>query len=533
MQNNKLDTRFKNLGAYRRPGSTAAIFFVHGFTGTAEETWGKFPVLLTGDVDLAGHDFFFWGYHTRLDVSWNPIRLIWAILKKPFWQDDPDIPTIAKSLRTLLDNTAQGYVKLILVAHSMGGLAVQQFVLNELREQRRAHLDRLTEILLYATPSNGQQLAAIGGYFKNQAANMRIDGVFINALRAHWKDLVEAKRNDPGRLARFRLTLVAGGSDRFVPPESCQVPFPNDECETVEGNHVEIVKPNQREDQSYSVLRTRLLRGTRTRHEQDIINGESSEVQAFRARVEAAVDLRDADALEMLAAELKASPLALSLDLTNTVGAALLDQKRYLPAAELLSKYLNAIGTPAADGVAAHKLAMALSYAGEPGKAVAVIYELPEEIREDPETQGILGGCFKREWIKSKKPDLALSAREFYTKGLKAAKARSDLAGIIYNGINAAYMALAINGKGHGEIADTVLVALAGNNTLDYWGLATRAEALLLKGDYTAALDANKTAHQKNPPPLHWDATRRQGLDILARMGNPSEVAALKTLLDG
>jgi hypothetical protein len=173
-----------------------------------------------------------------------------------------------------------------------------------------------------------------------------------------------------------------------------------------------------------------------------------------------------------------------SLDLTKTLGAALLDQKRYVPAAELLSKYLKALGTPATDGVAAHKLAMALSYAGEPAKAVAVIYELPQEIREDPETQGILGGCFKREWIKSKKPDLALSAREFYTKGLEAAKARSDLAGVIYNGINAAYMELAINGKGHGEVADTVLVALAGNNTPDYWGLATRAEALLLKGDF-------------------------------------------------
>jgi hypothetical protein len=59
MANNKLDTEFKNLIAYRRTGSTSAVFFVHGFTGTAEETWGKFPVLLTGDVDLAGHDFFF------------------------------------------------------------------------------------------------------------------------------------------------------------------------------------------------------------------------------------------------------------------------------------------------------------------------------------------------------------------------------------------------------------------------------------------------------------------------------------------
>ena len=50
---------------------------------------GNFPDLLSGDMDLAGFPFFLWGYHTRLDVSWNPLCLAWAALKKLLWEATP------------------------------------------------------------------------------------------------------------------------------------------------------------------------------------------------------------------------------------------------------------------------------------------------------------------------------------------------------------------------------------------------------------------------------------------------------------
>ena len=92
---------FLNLEAIRREGSTAAVFFVHGFTGTAVETWGKFPELLRGDAKLAGYDFFFWGYFSRKPGGIPGLN--WLI--KRFWKDDPTISSLGESLRTPLENT--------------------------------------------------------------------------------------------------------------------------------------------------------------------------------------------------------------------------------------------------------------------------------------------------------------------------------------------------------------------------------------------------------------------------------------------
>ncbi len=526
----KLDSGFKNVEVIRRQGSTAAVFFIHGFTGKAVDTWKEFPELLKGDVNLAGYDFFFWGYYSH-KLSLNPLKLVVTSIKQHFWESDPDIPTIAKSLRTLLDNSAGSYKKLVLVAHSMGGLVVQQFILNELHDSRPVHLDRLTEVMLYATPSNGQQLAAIGGHFKDQAADMRRDGPFITILRDSWKQHFEAKSNDGNSLARFRLTLVAGGADEFVPPDSSQAPFPNDEHETVEGNHVEATKPKSREEQSYTVLRTRLLRKTRTRVEQAIIDGESPAVHAFRARVEAAVKLGKTEELKQLAAGLEKSDLGLSLDLKKIIGSALFDEQCYTEAVAAFKGYFAALGTPAADGSTACTLAMAFSYAGQPIEAVALLSQLPQEILEDPETQGILGGCFKREWRKTGKVEIAARAQRFYATGYGRAKQSANIPQIIYNGINAAFMALATEGNGHAEIAAEVLDAVSRTQEPDYWTLATKAEALLLMGQFDEALAAYRFASSNRGNSQNWATTRDQALDIIVRLGDPPSGAGLKSFL--
>ena len=64
------------------------------------------------------------------------------------------------------------YKKLILIGHSMGGLVIQAFIIEELLNGRRKHLDRLTEVLLYGTPSAGLEKAYWGRFFKEQLADM-------------------------------------------------------------------------------------------------------------------------------------------------------------------------------------------------------------------------------------------------------------------------------------------------------------------------------------------------------------------------
>ena len=472
---------FISLIAFRRKASTAAVFFVHGFTGSAVETWGKFPELLEGDLPLAGHDFFFWRYVSRKPGGIPGLN--WLI--KRFWKDDPTIPRLGEALRTPLENTRglanQEYEKIIVVAHSMGGLIVQAFLLDELRKGRRSVLDRLTEVLFYATPSNGAELSKIGQFFQTQAADMLRDGQFIRELRSRWARDVEAHRDDPQRLTRFRLSLIAGASDKFVPPESSSLPFPKDEHEIVQGDHIESTKPNDRDHDIYAVLRTRLLRGTRTLHEQQIVDGEAPEVAAFRTQIEAARVLKDGDKLCALAGNLAGSPVKLSPALWKQVGLALSGANRFPESVTALEEYFKMRGTPDTDGRAAQQLAVTYSYDKRSTDAVSLLMQLPKEIYDDPETQGILGGCFKRQWLSTGEPaDLGEKARSFYQTGYDRAKKTGNRASLIYNGINLAYMALALDKTGHREIAAELLPVLAANDKPDYWERATHAEALLL-----------------------------------------------------
>jgi len=231
---------------YGNPPGTGLVVFVHGFSGDARSTWEDFPKLLPLDADLRGYDFCFWGYPTSV----NPLN----VLKRLVWSDNPDLNTLGHGLRALLDNATRGYRKIILAGHSMGGLIIQLFILEELSHQRRTHLDRLTEVILCGTPSDGLVKASLISLLNPQAADMSWFGGLIRDLRYQWRRLIDDRRAEAP--PPFRLTLVAGMEDKFVPQSSSLDPFPFDEKEIVPGNHTRMVKPGSPRDLAYLVPRT-------------------------------------------------------------------------------------------------------------------------------------------------------------------------------------------------------------------------------------------------------------------------------------
>ena len=230
------------------------VVFAHGFTGDAVETWDGFTELVRTNPDLGPYDFVFWGYPSAL-------KLTYAVTKY-FWEDDPQIETIGRGLRTLLNNLPGVYEKLVLVGHSMGGLVIQAFILEEIAKGSHQHLDRLTEVVLYGTPSGGLEKAWWGSFFKNQIADMSDCGPFIKKLRDGWKQWIDDQRADPNRIARFRLTLVAGMKDKFVPTDSSLDPFPFDEHEYLSGQshgngQARPIRPGDRADLEKEIVTRR------------------------------------------------------------------------------------------------------------------------------------------------------------------------------------------------------------------------------------------------------------------------------------
>jgi pimeloyl-ACP methyl ester carboxylesterase len=484
-----------------------AVVFVHGFTGGAD-TWDDFPELLRTDPDLKDFTFSFWKYPSKL----NPVYLV----TKYFWNDDPNIPVIGTALRSHLTVEAAGADRIMLVGHSMGGLAVQTFILEELVKKSATFLSRTTEVILCGTPSAGLTKADWGAFFKNQISDMAAHGAFVGKLRASWKLLVDDERTNANALAGFRLTPIAGISDQFVPQESSLDPFPLDDHFVVPGDHTEMVKPRARTDDIYRHIKLRLMADRPTG--QQISANAAAEAEVM-SRVAAARELDDRQTLRDIAAELKARNPRLPR-VERELGLALLAKEDYALSAEMLRAYLDSDlhrQRPEIDGQAIQQLSIALSGTGNNTAAVAELQKLPARWQADPETQGIRGGRIKRQWLETGNIRLAIQARTAYASGLNMAVAQNDDGQIVYNGINAAYLSFVLDEENYAAYANQVLAAVNRAADPDYWTLASAAEAELILGNVEKAKAAYLRAWRKGPEPRHWVSTGKQALDIAKR----------------
>jgi len=187
-----MDSQLFSVRQAGAPVASAAIVFVHGFGGDAKETWQDFPGFLVNEPKLTGWDIFTLGYDTRLRVD---------ILK--LWSADPDLNEVALKLRSDAKMGAlKDYKSLCLIAHSMGGLAVQRALLDDKGVQNRT-----SHLFLFGTPSGGLIKASLVRILKPQLRDMARDGRFIRALRGDWD--AQFSLNNKKRLP-FRFFSVGG-----------------------------------------------------------------------------------------------------------------------------------------------------------------------------------------------------------------------------------------------------------------------------------------------------------------------------------
>lgn len=218
----------------------AAIVLIHGFSGDAAETWGRFPALLASDQRINSWDIYCLGYSSRLSIDLVGL-----------WSADPELDKIALYLRTdMRHSDLAQYKALALIAHSMGGLVVQRALLDD--KDLRA---RVSHVFLFGTPSNGLAKASFLTFLKRQVRDMAHDSPFIKGLREQWRQQFSAKL---GKSLPFKFLAVAGDRDEFVPGVSSIGPFPQDDypeaVAVVLGNHLQIVKPESANDLSVQLV---------------------------------------------------------------------------------------------------------------------------------------------------------------------------------------------------------------------------------------------------------------------------------------
>lgn len=435
------------LVEHRRSPSSIAIVFLHGFSGSAGSTWGSFIPLLLDDNRVRGWDVFSLGYPSSLRVD---VVGIWAA--------DPGIAVISKSLSTTLSLPPFAkYKRLVLVAHSMGGLVLQRCLVddNNLRS-------RVSDVFLYGTPSAGLQKAGFASKFKRQVRDMAPNSTFIIGLRKDWTSTFVGAMP-------FRLVVIAGDRDEFVPSVSSLGPFDRAVTAIIPGQHLEIVRPTATNRQSIEIL-VATLSGTRGHSAFD-----NAQVAAELGRFREAISIMEPHADEL-------------------------------------------------DDSALVSLALALDSVGRPEDAVRVMERRMElSGRASTDALGTLAGRFKRRWLTGRSVNDLSRARELYEKGFRLAEEAQDSEQAFYHSINIAFLDL-VSAPDNSRRPETVSeyakkarehCARAQDN---HWKAATEAEAALILDGLEQGAAGYRVVIQKCKSPREIESMFSQAIQIARKL---------------
>jgi pimeloyl-ACP methyl ester carboxylesterase len=434
--------------AVRDQNQDQAILLIHGFSGESHSTFGMMPAFLAGNPALYEWDIHCFGYPTALRPD---ITGVWAA--------DPDLTTLAGFLCTALQQltTFVRYQKLALIGHSMGGLVIQRALLDSI------FLKRISHVILFGTPSDGLKKASLVKLFYRQARDMDRDGAFIKLLRLDWHSRM-------GDKPPFTFRAVAGIRDEFVPRESSVDVFLPQYRSFINGNHLEIVKPELPTSDSLELL---LNLFTKPAGQEPQLHTES-----FK-RVNDLWDSREN-----------------------------LNEKQ------------------------TEELVYALEATGREADAVELLDGIPDR---STNLTGVLAGRLKRRWLTD--PELHASdgprAQELYHQAYVKANSIADHEQAFYNGINDAFMTLAL-GKDSDRVQATAAQVLSHTFLAKKarWSRVTQGEAYLYLREPGTALLAYTEAMKQSWTPRELDSIKRQAIWAARLMNDSNTESELQALFD-
>jgi pimeloyl-ACP methyl ester carboxylesterase len=436
-----------------RSGSSAknstALVFVHGFTGDVVKTWRHIPEFLQTDPRLNEWDLLGVGYQSNLRFDLPGL-----------WSSDARLEEIAIMLHARPELSSGNYRRLAFVAHSMGGLVVQQALVSY--EDLR---NRTSQVVLFGTPSGGLTKARFASFWKRQIQNMEADGPFIRALRERWTSL----RLDSA--PPFAFVAVAGETDQFVPPESSLGPFPQSKGDVIPGNHLTMLDAESAEAPCVQLIIQTLFRG--------------AAAQGARSAAKVSIETGEfGDIIRRLWPNRASSPDQLPTNL---------------------------------DDYGAVQLAIALEKTGDSAAALGV---LKNHKPKGTDVLGVLAGRLKRRWWLTSKTDDLEDALKLYQEAYDQSIAKNppDHDQAYYHGINLAYLAVAAQRDFNTarRMASKVLehVAQASDPGLMHWRPATQGDALMILGRTEEAIGKHQQAAVQELKPWEASSMEEQALRV-------------------
>jgi len=202
------------------------VIFIHGFKGDHLATWKSFPSLLRDDDRFPALDII--SVHYPTFIKRRNLKL----------------PQLAKWIQFhLQEHHPRKYDKVIVVAHSMGGLVARELViLHQLQDSDR----RINLIVSIATPHNGADIGAIASVLGVSTAyteTMAPGSEYLRELHDRWLAIRRERRP-----ATFFFTCE---QDRVVTTDSAKFQC-DDGSFFLNWGHIDMVKPENAKDNRYA-----------------------------------------------------------------------------------------------------------------------------------------------------------------------------------------------------------------------------------------------------------------------------------------
>ena len=217
------------------------VLFVHGLGG-GEGTFGKFEKLIKDDPDL--------NYSTSIFLY--PTSVTNMIPMSKFAR----VQTLSDALKTFINHTLREFDEIVLVAHSLGGLLVRQYLLTEWNSRRET---KVKKIIFYAVPQDGAGLAKVSSYISWRHQHLKQltrASEFLENLNNSWAtSKIESE---------YEMKIVIAAGDEVVSENSSRANFRHLEIEVLaDKGHSSIVKPVNEKDLSFVILKN-FLRSVKT-----------------------------------------------------------------------------------------------------------------------------------------------------------------------------------------------------------------------------------------------------------------------------
>ncbi|MFC4506722.1 MULTISPECIES: alpha/beta fold hydrolase [Streptomyces] len=226
------------------------VVFIHGLF-SSEATWDPFAQLLESDEELAASIMVRrFGYASPKFRSLRPDRRT------------PDYNDLAERLKAFLFYEASEHDRLVLVAHSQGGLIVQRYLARMISEGRGQELAKIRSVLLFACPNDGSDfLLSLRSVWLSKHPQVRalkpLDPGVKDAQRTVLNKIVQAA---PGTAepssCHIPFWVFGGLQDNIVVRASAEGVFPN--VSMLPGDHSTVIQPASHQAPAYLALRKHL-----------------------------------------------------------------------------------------------------------------------------------------------------------------------------------------------------------------------------------------------------------------------------------